>query len=276
MIRIRWGELNSVTSTALPIYYQIKKIIKNWIINKEFDPGDRIPSEHEIANRFGVSRLTVRQAIAQLHQEGFLISRRGEGTFVTDNENLINSFDLEFTGFMDDLFYQIQKSVTKSVEIARTQAPRSIRDKLELQEENAEIVNVKRVRFKQEKSFAFTENFIPLEIGRSITEQELYRRPMLEIFEQDLGIQFTEAFQTIEASFAQQEVAEKLGILPGAPILFAERIMYGKKRKPIEVVQSSYRGDLYKYIVRLKNIKKKSTSIWMHQIEWDKYWEIHI
>ena len=256
-----------MSSTTLPIYYQIKQIIKNWIINKEFDPGDRIPSEHEIANRFGVSRLTVRQAIAQLHQEGFLISRRGEGTFVTDNENLINSFDLEFTGFMDDLFYQIQKSVTKSVEIARTQAPRSIRDKLELQEENAEIVNVKRVRFKQEKSFAFTENFIPLEIGRSITEQELYRRPMLEIFEQDLGIQFTEAFQTIEASFAQQEVAEKLGILPGAPILFAERIMYGKKRKPIEVVQSSYRGDLYKYIVRLKNIKKKSTSIWMHQIE---------
>lgn len=70
--------------TLLPIYYQIKQTIKNWIISKEFCPGEKIPSENELAERFDVSRLTVRQAIGQLTQEGFLISKRGEGTFVTD------------------------------------------------------------------------------------------------------------------------------------------------------------------------------------------------
>ena len=82
--------------------------------------------------------------------------------------------------------------------------------------------------------------------------------------EQDLGIQFTEAFQTIEASFASKEIAEQLRIPSGSPILFVERIVYTKKRRPIELVQTSYRGDLYKYIVRLRNVRRKEGSIWIH------------
>src|SRR4030043_738737 len=101
-------------TTVLPIYYQIKQTIKGWIVNKEFGPGNKIPSENELADRFNVSRLTVRQAISQLIQEGFLNSRRGEGTFVTNNEDLINSFSLETTGFMDELFStQLSKGTTK-------------------------------------------------------------------------------------------------------------------------------------------------------------------
>lgn len=124
---------------VLPVYYQIKQTIKDWIINKEFSPGEKIPSENELADKFKVSRLTVRQAISHLVQEGFLNSKRGEGTFVTKNENLINSFSLEFTGFMDDLFYQVSKSKTKSVQVNRMVAPKLIKEKLELENEDKRI-----------------------------------------------------------------------------------------------------------------------------------------
>ena len=251
-------------STLLPAYYQIKQTIKNWILNKEFNPGEKIPSENELGEKFNVSRLTVRQAISQLVQEGFLISKRGEGTFVTHNEHLIGSFSLEFTGFMDDLFYQISKSKTKSVKINRIPVPKVIKEKLELSNNGEEVIQIKRVRFLNDKSFNFTINYLPVDIGIRMTEKDLLRKPLLQIMEEDLGIQFTEAFQTIEASFADQEVSEQLGIVSGSPILLVERIMYTKKRKPVEVVQSSYRGDLYKYIVRLKNIKRKNGSIWIH------------
>lgn len=251
-------------SALLPAYYQIKQTIKNWILNKEFNPGEKIPSENELGEKFNVSRLTVRQAISQLVQEGFLISKRGEGTFVTPNEHLIGSFSLEFTGFMDDLFYQISKCKTKSVKINRIPVPKVIKEKLELSNSGEEVIQIKRVRFLNDKPFNYTINYLPFDIGRRITEKELFRKPLLQIMEQDLGIQFTEAFQTIEASFADQEVSEQLGIVSGSPILLVERIMYTKKRKPVEVVQSSYRGDLYKYIVRLKNIKRKNGSIWIH------------
>ena len=101
----------------LPLYYQIKHTIRNWISNKELCPGERIPSTYQLADRFKVNHLTVRQAIEELVQEGFLVSKRGLGTFVSDNENLIHSLSIEITGFMDEIFYEIQKAKTVSVVI---------------------------------------------------------------------------------------------------------------------------------------------------------------
>ena len=253
-------------STLLPVYYQIKQTIKNWILNKEFNLGEKIPSENELSEKFNVSRLTVRQAIAQLGQEGFLISKRGEGTFVTNNQSMINRLSLEFTGFMDDLFYQISRSKTKTVKKTKMPLPKLIKEKLELEGEE-EVVQIKRLRFLEGSAFAFTVNYLPIEIGNNINEKDLYRKSLLQILEQDLGIQFTEAFQTIQASFADQEVAKQLGVHSGSPILFVERIMYTKKGKPVELVQSSYPGDLYKYIVRLRNIRKKGANMWIHGTE---------
>lgn len=254
-------------NSLLPVYYQIKQNLKNSIVHGMYKAGDKIPSENELAAQFKVSRLTVRQAILQLTQEGLLVSQRGKGTFVTEDKNLISSFNLEFIGFMDDLFYQISRCKTTFVYRAKITAPSFIKEKLELLDDDSEILMVKRVRFRDGNSFAYTVNYVPLEIGSKISEEDLWKKPMLQIMEEDLGVVFTEAFQTIEASFADLEVSEKLGVASGSPILFVERIMYGPKRKPIQVVYSSYRGDLYKYIVILKNVRNKASNIWIHQPE---------
>lgn len=134
-------------STLLPVYYQIKQTIKDWIINKEFNPGGKIPSENELADKFNVSRLTIRQAISQLVQEGFLISRRGEGTFVTKKANLIDSLNLEFTGFMDDLFYQISKSETRYAKMFKVSPSKLIKERLGLPEQEETVMKIERVRF---------------------------------------------------------------------------------------------------------------------------------
>lgn len=256
-----------MATDLLPRYYQIKQVIKKWIINDEIGRGKKIPSENELASSFHVSRLTVRQALSQLIQEGFLTSRRGDGTYVTDNAKLLDSYNLEFSGFMDDLFYQISRSKTKSVEIKRKELSKPIREKLELPGKEKEIVQIKRVRFIDNRSFAHTVNYLPVEIGKKFTKKALMKKPLLQIMEQDFKILFTEAFQTIEASFADQSLAKKLEVPPGSPILFVERIMYTKRRKPVELVQSSYRGDLYKYIVRLKTVRRKKESVWVHERE---------
>jgi GntR family transcriptional regulator len=244
-------------SSILPVYYQIKQSIKSWILNREFNPGEKIPSENELASKFSVSRLTVRQAISQLVQEGFLNSKRGEGTFVTNNENLINSFGLEFSGYMDDLFYQVSNVKAKSVEMEKIKASRLVREKLELDDEKEEVVQIRRVRLLRDKPFAYTINYLPMEIGVKISDKELYKSPLLKIMEQKLDIHFTEALQMMEATFANQEVAGFLEISPGSPILYLERIMYTKGKKPVEFVQSSHRGDIYKYVLRLKNAVKR-------------------
>jgi GntR family transcriptional regulator len=249
----------------LPRYYQIKETIKKWIVEKEFDFGDKIPSENELAAKFNVSRLTVRQAVSQLIQEGFLKTRRGAGTFVADDEELINSYNIEFSGFMDDLFYLASRSKTKKAEINRIKTPKYIKSKLQLSDDNNEIIQIKRIRYISNRSFAYTINYIPIDIGKKIKKTDLLKKPLLQILEQDLAVQFTEAFQTMEASFADQQLAENLGIPSGSPILFMERVMYIKKRVPFEVVQSSYRGDLYKYVTRLKPVRRKAGSFWVQQ-----------
>jgi GntR family transcriptional regulator len=253
-----------MVNTVVPLYYQIKERIRTWIINEEYEPGNTIPSEKELAALFNVNRLTVRQAVSHLVQEGILESKRGKGTFVTERRGLLNGFSLEFSGFMDDLFYQVSRSKTRSADIERVSPSKLIWKKLKLEEKEEEVVRISRVRFLAENSFAYTVNYLPLNIGEKIQLQELYKKPLLFILEQDLKIKFVEACQTIEATFAGKEIAKKLNIISGSPILFVERIMYGESSKPVEFVQSYYRGDMYKYIVRLKRERRKGKNVWLH------------
>lgn len=255
-------------NTILPIYYQIKHTIKNWLVNKEFVAGEKIPSENELAARFKVSRLTVRQAITQLVQEGFLTSRRGQGTFVTGSNDLINTMSIETSGFMDDLFFnQMSQIVTKSVSMRRIPPSKSVREKLKLEQNEKEIVEIKRVRLLNDRMFTFSINHLPLQIGSRICEDDLYKNLLVEVLEKKAAIQFTEAVQTIEASFANQEVAEKLEIPLGSPILFVERIMYSTRARPIELFQSSYRGDLFKFFVRFRKVRHRGGSQWIHRLD---------
>ncbi len=248
-------------TTGIPVYYQIRNTVKDWIANKEYSYGDKIPSENELAELFKVTRLTVRQGLSLLVQEGLLVRKRGEGTFVTKDENLIRSLGLDFTGFIDGLFYEVSRTTTQSAIIDKINSTRSVKEKLEL--ENDEVIRIKRVRLLHDKIFAYTINYLPLEIGLKITEKELLKKPLLKIIEQDIGIVVEEALQTIEASFADPETADKLKIAPGSPILFVERIMYAKNKKPIELVQTSYNSDHYKYVVRLKSDKSTKGRRWI-------------
>ena len=90
-------------------------------------------------------------------------------------------------------------------------------------------------------------DYLPVEVG-------------LLIKEKDLSIQFTDAVQTIESTFADSEVAEYLGIHSGSPVLFVQRTMFGQKHKPIEFYQSFFRGDVYKFVVRFTNVKNTKGS----------------
>jgi len=245
----------------LPVYYQINNKIKDWIMSKEYGLGEQIPSETELAKIFNVTRVTVRQAIALLIEEGLLHRKRGAGTFVTTDSKLIGKFGLDFTGFMDGLFYQVSKSKTKSVVIESIKTPRIVKEKLRIEDET--VVRIKRVRMLNGSIFAYTVNYLPEKIGCKIKEKSLYEKPLLKILEVDLGIDFDEAFQTIEASFSDQETSEKLEVPSGSPILFVERIMYDSSKNPFELVQTSYRGNSYKYVVRLKMDKANKKARWI-------------
>ena len=258
-------------TTLLPIYQQIKYVIREWIISKEYLAGNKLPTENELAKIFRVSRMTVRQGLAELVKEGLIETRRGEGTFVTTDDQLIESLSLKFSGFMDDLFYQVSKSRTKTVEMDIIPVPKMVAEKLQFGNNEEKILVIKRVRIMDGKLFAYTINFLRLEIGLKIKEKDLYKMPLLQILEEKCGVHFHSAFQTIQASFSSNEVAAKLEIPSGAPILLVERIMYADRNNPFEFVQSSYRGDIYKYVVNYKFDPKLKGSQWVPSSKFHPY-----
>jgi GntR family transcriptional regulator len=253
-------------NSVVPVYHQIKQTIRSWLINKEYSPGEKIPSEMDLMKLFDVSRFSIRHAISQLAQEGFLVSKRGEGTFVSANEKLIESFNAEFRGFLDDILPHGSQLEARSVVMTRLSPPRLVKEKLELDDGVREVMQIERVRFLRGRHFTYTINYLPIDIGAKVTAGELYKKPLMRILEQDVGVRFADAIQTMEATFANQEVAAKLAIASGSPVLFIEKIMYTQKHRPVELFQSWYRGDLCKFIVRFKNVRSR----WVHNHERNK------
>lgn len=251
---------------VLPVYHQIRRSVKHWIQDKHFCPNDRIPPEQDLASQFNVNRMTIRQALSSLVEEGLLVRKRGEGTFVTDNEKLIQEMSLKHISMTNELLLPLMKSKTLTVVKEEVEPSPLIREKLELRKQEKHVVRIKRDRLVPEGFRAFTINHLPLDVGRRIDEDALLEKPLLKILEDDLKINFIEAFQTIEASFADEETAAHLNILPGNPTLFTERIMYAEKGKPVEMVNTIYQANLYRCCLRLKKVKRESSFDWICQI----------
>lgn len=249
----------------LPLYYQIKEEIRSWVTNKKMLPAQMLPSENELAKHFKVSRLTVREAVSHLVQEGLLIRRRGHGTFVTEDEKIIEGLSLESYSFMDEIYYQVQKLKTKSVVLEEVVPPESIKEMLELETSSQTVTRIKRIRYLGDKALNYIINHIPREIGSQLNKRDLLAKPLLQILQQDLNLIFSEAFQTVSASFADKEVADALVIPLGSPILHIERTMYVGNHKPIEVVKIACRGDLFKYVMRFKNRRSRGGDVWVHE-----------
>lgn len=250
----------------LPIYHQIQRTIKHWVLNKRYGPNDKIPPENELAGQFNVNRMTVRQALSSLVLQGLLIRKRGEGTFVTDDEELIQGLGLKNISLVGDLLPPLMKSKTLSVKKTEVEPPPIIREKLELHPEEKHVVRLTRDRLVPEGFRVFTINYLPVEVGRQISEEQLRKKPLLKIMEDDLKINFIEAFQTIEASFADEEVATHLGISQGVPTLLMERIMYTENGKPVELVNSIYKANSYKCCLHLKKVRRNKSTDWICQI----------
>ena len=250
----------------LPVYHQIRRSIKHSILDKVYGCSDRIPPEQELAHQFNVNRMTVRQALSSLVEEGLLIRKRGEGTFVTGDEKLIQEKSLKHISMTNELLLPLMKSKTLTVEKAEVEPTPMIREKLELSPNDKTVVQIKRDRLVPEGFPAYTVNYLPLDIGRQLDEKTLLKKPLVKIMEDDLKITFTEAFQTIEVSFADEETALHLNILPGNPTLFTERIMYAEKGKPVEMVRTIYKANLHKCCLHLKKVRRGSSFDWICQI----------
>ncbi|GGF29365.1 GntR family transcriptional regulator [Halobacillus andaensis] len=230
--------------SPLPIYYQIEEELKQRIKNKEFKTYDMIPSERELSETFDVSRMTVRQAITNLVNEGVLYREKGRGTFVAEEK--IEQPLQGLTSFTEDMKTRGMEASSKLLTFEKVNAPLDISRKLEIKEE-APVYKIQRIRYADKKPMAIETNFLSAAMFPELDEQivlgSLYSY-IEKMKKQPIG----KAHQMIEATTADENQAALLDIPVDSAILSIERHSCLADGTPFEVVKSSYRADRYKFI----------------------------
>jgi len=234
-------------------------ILRRRILSGDFPPGVLLPSEEALTKEYGVSRITVRGALAVLEEEGLIVRKRGKGTFVSDESRIPTSPKL--SGFIEDLIYMGVQTDVKVIGSSWIKPVGEIKEALKLGEEK-EVLRIEKIRLVENSSFSYVLNYLPPDIGQKVPLDKIAEKPMLMILEDDLGIRVNEAVQTVEADVADTEVATLLEIRVGEPLLKLKRIVFDVKKRPVEYVFVLYRADRYFFTVNLKRKRSGTSKGW--------------
>jgi GntR family transcriptional regulator len=235
-------------NSPVPIYHQLEEYIKQQIENGVLAEESVIPSEREFAERFQISRMTVRQAINNLVSEGYLNRQKGRGTFVTKKK--VEQELQGMTSFTEDMLSRGMNpsSILLSFQILPADKKTALALRIE---ETDSIYKIKRIRLADGAPMALETAYIPVEIVPGLTEENS-NLSLYQYIEENLALSISEATQEIEASTADHLDAETLEIKFGDPILLIERISYLQEGIPFELVKSTFRADQYRFVHTMK------------------------
>lgn len=237
----------------VPLYHQVGEILRAEIGSGTLKPGQRVATEFELMQRFGVSRTTVRQTIARLRKEGLLSVHRGRGTFVV--RHTIEPELSALTGFAEDMQALGLTPSARVLGIATVKASPRVAQALGVPT-GEKATKITRVRLAEEVPVSFEFSFLPFDLGTRVAEENLEVSPIFSLLEDKYGVLLSDAVCRIEATRATRMVASALDIERGAPVLAIERTTYSTSGRAVDFEQMYYRGDRIRYTMRLQRRRR--------------------
>jgi GntR family transcriptional regulator len=235
-------------NSPIPIYFQLVEQIKGCIETGELQPGDALPPEREYAEKYKISRMTVRQAFTQLVNEGYLYRLQGKGTFVAERK--IEQPLQGLTSFTEDMKARGMEPGSELIHFEIVPASNQVATQLSISE-YAPVYEIKRIRLADGVPMALETNYISANIVKGLTEQ-IVMQSLYAYIEGHLNLMIDYASQTIESSIASQNEAKLLKIKKGSPVMLIQRSTFLKDGTPVEFVKSVYRADRYKFMIQMK------------------------
>lgn len=236
-------------NSPLPRYYQLKEILRERIRSGEWKPGDLIPSERELSERYGISRMTARQAITDLVNEGLFYREQGKGTFVSQRK--ITQQLILLTGFTEDIRARGQRPGTKVLSAEMLPADEATSEKLRINPGTI-IFRLQRLRLADGEPLAIELSQISFKGCERLLQEDLEHNSLYRVLETQYGIPLMEADQELEAGLARNEEAQLLKISIGSPVLFTRRVTYTERNQPIEYAKAVYCGNKYTFYTHMK------------------------
>jgi DNA-binding GntR family transcriptional regulator len=227
-------------SSPTPLYFQLAQAIEGAITGGALPAGSRLENELLLAQRYGLSRPTVRRAVQELVDKGMLVRKRGVGTQVIQ-PHVRRS--VELTSLYEDLARAGESPSTEVLSLERVSAVAEVATELDLAEGD-EIVVLRRLRSSRGEPLALMTNYLP---GRfDPTVEELSERGLYQYLRRQ-GVHLRVAHQRIGARLARAEEARMLEEPPRAALLTMERVAFDDQGVAIEYGQHVYRASRYDF-----------------------------
>ncbi len=234
-------------NSPIPRYHQIKTNLRRLWEDGVLKPGELLPSEKELAELYGVSRLTVRQAIGDLAAEGLLEPKQGVGTFVAQPKPFqVQLSRIGYTARMKLAGFEPKSQVVSASEIT---ASKGVAQRLLLNEGDA-ISEIVRVRFLGDAPVMVETSLVPTHVAPGLIKRDL-TQSLYEILQAHYGVRVAQGEQFVEPILLTDYDAALLKMQQGSLGLMVDSLAWDKQGKPVEKSMGILRGDKTRYYFRL-------------------------
>ncbi|WP_069814269.1 GntR family transcriptional regulator [Streptomyces sp. TP-A0874] len=238
-----------VLNRKLPLWYQVSQSLRASILGRHPEEPLRLPTEDRLAEHYGVSVLTMRQALKELENEGLISRHRRRGTFIEPAAQ--RGAPVRLLGSVDAIV--AQQSGGSSTLLGHGPAPVSA----ELAEhfpDLAEVVEYRRLRREEPdgEPTNWAENAVRPELAERVDLGALARWPMTKVLRDVVGVRISRITDTVEARLADPETARLLEVPLLSPILHYTGVSYDETGRVVDVARIRYRGDRFSFTVTLE------------------------
>jgi len=237
--------------SRVPLYTQIREVLRAQILDGTYLPHQQMPSEGDMINLFGVSRITVRQALSDLQNEGLIFRIHGKGTFVSRPKAFQDLGRLQ--GFGEAMRQMGYETYSKVLSLKTVKAEAQVAERLHLAKQ-ARVTEIKRLRFLNREPISLDVTYLPSSIGVRLAKEDLATRDIFVILENDYGMSLGHADLQIGSTLADDILANQLRVEEGSPVLVIERTTHTADGLPVDYEHLYYRGDAFQYKVRVDRV----------------------
>nr|WP_121270913.1 GntR family transcriptional regulator [Pedobacter schmidteae] len=230
--------------SPVPLHIQAEELLRKIIKDPLYIDGKLLPNEIDLSKQLAISRATLRQAISKLVFEGLLIRKKGIGTKVTDNS--VSSKSHNWLSFSQEMEARGIPIKNFELHISWVFPEDHIANFFSIKKD-AKILKLERLRGRQEGPFVYFISYFHPRVG--LTGEEDFKRPLYEILEKEHSVIAHLSKEEISARLVDKDIASKLELEEGDPVLLRKRFVYDKADRPIEYNIGYYRADSFIYTV---------------------------
>jgi len=235
-------------ASTLTLHSRIREELRERILRGDWQPQQRVPSESELMAQYGVSRITVRQAMGDLERIGLIVRVPGKGSFVSPAKPFQELDRLQ--GFAEAMRELGHATANRLLRLRSVEADERVAQRLALPA-GSKVTELQRVRLLDGRPLSVDLSWLPHELGTRLRPVDLVSHDVFRLLEHELGAPLGHADLVLDAVAADDDVAALLELPPGAPVLRIERLTHDGRGRPIDYEHLHCRCDAFQYRLRL-------------------------